>query len=210
MNQAVIVDSLRTGLAKSYRGGFNQTRADDMTAHLINTLLEKHPQLEPDMVEDVILGCGYPEGSQGSNVARTSAVLSNLPVSVGGTTVNRFCSSGLQTVAMAATQIQSGYADCIMAGGVESISTTQPNNINMFMFENETPHSNQYRRECCIKFTVSFRLLHEVPIRIFSLKFSFDKALIKAFFSAIEINCPQPVLPKNAEPTPLSSRFFFA
>ena len=106
MNQAVIVDSLRTGLAKSYRGGFNQTRADDMTAHLINTLLEKHPQVEPDMVEDVILGCGYPEGSQGSNVARTSAVLSNLPVSVGGTTVNRFCSSGLQTVAMAATQIQ--------------------------------------------------------------------------------------------------------
>ena len=137
MNQAVIVDSLRTGLAKSYRGGFNQTRADDMTAHLINTLLEKHPQVEPDMVEDVILGCGYPEGSQGSNIARTSAVLSNLPISVGGTTVNRFCSSGLQTVAMAATQIQSGFADCIMAGGVESISTTQPNNINMFMFENE-------------------------------------------------------------------------
>ena len=110
MNQAVIVDSLRTGLAKSYRGGFNQTRADDMTAHLINTLLEKNPQVEPDMVEDVILGCGYPEGSQGSNIARTSAVLSNLPVSVGGTTVNRFCSSGLQTVAMAATQILSGYA----------------------------------------------------------------------------------------------------
>ena len=76
MNQAVIVDSLRTGLAKSYRGGFNQTRADDMTAHLINTLLEKHPQVEPDMVEDVILGCGYPEGSQGSNVARTSAAVS--------------------------------------------------------------------------------------------------------------------------------------
>ena len=76
-------------------------------------------------------------GLSRSNIARTSAVLSNLPVSVGGTTVNRFCSSGLQTVAMAATQIQSGFADCIMAGGVESISTTQPNNINMFMFENE-------------------------------------------------------------------------
>ena len=113
MNQAVIVDSLRTGLAKSYRGGFNQTRADDMTAHLINTLLERHPKVEPDMVEDVILGCGYPEGSQGSNIARTSAVLSNLPITVGGTTVNRFCSSGLQTIAMAATQIQSGFADCI-------------------------------------------------------------------------------------------------
>ena len=137
MEQAVIIDSIRTGLAKSYRGGFNNTRADDMTAHLIDTLLDRHPKVEPSMVEDVILGCGYPEGSQGTNVARTSAVLSRLPVSVGGTTVNRFCSSGLQTVAMAATQIQSGFADCIMAGGVESISTTQPDHINTYMFKNE-------------------------------------------------------------------------
>ena len=137
MEQAVIIDSVRTGLAKSYRGGFNNTRADDMTAHLIDTLLDRHPKVEPSMVEDVILGCGYPEGSQGTNVARTSAVLSRLPVSVGGTTVNRFCSSGLQTVAMAATQIQSGFSDCIMAGGVESISTTQPDHINTYMFKNE-------------------------------------------------------------------------
>ena len=137
MEQAVIIDSVRTGLAKSYRGGFNNTRADDMTAHLIDTLLDRHPKVEPSIVEDVILGCGYPEGSQGTNVARTSAVLSRLPISVGGTTVNRFCSSGLQTVAMAATQIQSGFADCIMAGGVESISTTQPDHINTYMFQNE-------------------------------------------------------------------------
>ena len=137
MEQAVIVDSVRTGLAKSYRGGFNNTRADDMTAHLIDTLLDRHPKLEPSTVEDVILGCGYPEGSQGTNVARTSAVLSRLPISVGGTTVNRFCSSGLQTIAMAATQIQSGFADCIMAGGVESISTTQPDHINTYMLKNE-------------------------------------------------------------------------
>ena len=137
MEQAVIVDSVRTGLAKSYRGGFNNTRADDMTAHLIDTVLDRHPKVEPSTVEDVILGCGYPEGSQGTNVARTSAVLSRLPISVGGTTVNRFCSSGLQTIAMAATQIQSGFADCIMAGGVESISTTQPDHINTYMFKNE-------------------------------------------------------------------------
>ena len=137
MEKAVIVDSVRTGLAKSYRGGFNNTRADDMTAHLIDTLLDRHPKVEPSTVEDVILGCGYPEGSQGTNVARTSAVLSRLPISVGGTTVNRFCSSGLQTIAMAATQIQSGFADCIMAGGVESISTTQPDHINTYMFKNE-------------------------------------------------------------------------
>ena len=137
MEQAVIVDSVRTGLAKSYRGGFNNTRADDMTAHLIDTLLDRHPKVEPSTVEDVILGCGYPEGSQGTNVARTSAVLSGLPITVGGTTVNRFCSSGLQTIAMAATQIQSGFADCIMAGGVESISTTQPDHINTYMSKNE-------------------------------------------------------------------------
>ena len=137
MDQAVIIDSVRTGLAKSYRGGFNNTRADDMTAHLIDTLLDRHPKLEPSTVEDVILGCGYPEGSQGTNVARTSAVLSRLPITVGGTTVNRFCSSGLQTIAMAATQIQSGFADCIMAGGVESISTTQPDHINTYMSKNE-------------------------------------------------------------------------
>ena len=137
MEQAVIVDSVRTGLAKSYRGGFNNTRADDMTAHLIDTLLDRHPKVEPSTVEDVILGCGYPEGSQGTNVARTSAVLSRLPISVGGTTVNRFCSSGLQTIAMAATQIQSGFADCIMAGGVESISTTQQDHINTYMSKNE-------------------------------------------------------------------------
>ena len=137
MEQAVIVDSVRTGLAKSYRCGVNNTRADDMTAHLIDNLLDRHPKVEPSAVEDVILGCGYPEGSQGTNVARTSAVLSRLPISVGGTTVNRFCSSGLQTIAMAATQIQSGFADCIMAGGVESISTTQPDHINTYMFKNE-------------------------------------------------------------------------
>ena len=137
MEQELIVDSVRTGLAKSYRGGFNNTRADDMTAHLIDTLLDRHPKLEPSTVEDVILGCGYPEGSQGTNVARTSAVLSRLPITVGGTTVNRFCSSGLQTIAMAATQIQSGFADCIMAGGVESISTTQPDHINTYMSKNE-------------------------------------------------------------------------
>ena len=137
MEQAVIIDSVRTGLAKSYRGGFNNTRADDMTAHLIDTLLDRHPKVEPSTVEDVILGCGYPEGSQGTNVARTSAVLSRLPISVGGTTVNRFCSSGLQTIAMAATQIQSGFADCILAGGVESISTPKPDNIKSYMVKHE-------------------------------------------------------------------------
>ncbi len=119
MAEAVIVDSVRTGLSKSFRGGFNQTRADDMTAHIIDALMDRNPSVDPETVEDLILGCGYPEGPQGNNIARTAAVLSKLPIKTGGTTVNRYCSSGLQTIAMAATQIQSGFADCIIAGGVE-------------------------------------------------------------------------------------------
>ena len=136
MAEAVIVDSVRTGLSKSFKGGFNQTRADDMTAHIIDALMDRNPSVNPKTVEDVILGCGYPEGPQGNNIARTSAVLSKLPITTGGTTVNRYCSSGLQTIAMAATQIQSGFADCIIAGGVESISTTH-GHINEHMFKNE-------------------------------------------------------------------------
>ena len=108
MRNVVIVDSVRTGLAKSFRGGFNQTRADNMTAHLVDALLERNPGLDPAAVEDMILGCGAPEGAQGHNIARNVAVLSKLPIEVGGTTVNRYCSSGLQTGAMAATQVQSG------------------------------------------------------------------------------------------------------
>ena len=136
MREVVIVDSVRTGLAKSFRGGFNQTRADDMTAHIIDALMDRNPGVDPQSVEDVILGCGYPEGAQGNNIARTSAVLSKLPIQTGGTTVNRYCSSGLQTIAMAATQIQSGFTDCVIAGGVESISTSH-GHINTYMFENE-------------------------------------------------------------------------
>jgi acetyl-CoA acyltransferase len=136
MVNAVIVDSVRTGLAKSFRGGFNVTRADDMTAHIVNALMERNPEVDPTLVEDIILGCGNPEGPQGHNVARNVAVLSNLPIQTGGVTVNRYCSSGLQTIAMAATQVQSGFADCMIAGGVESISTIQ-GNTNMHMYVND-------------------------------------------------------------------------
>ena len=136
MAEAVIVDSVRTGLAKSFRGGFNQTRADNMTAYIVDALMDRNPEVDPSTVEDIILGCGAPEGAQGHNIARNVAVLSKLPIEVGGTTVNRYCSSGLQTIAMAATQVQSGFADCIIAGGVESISTTQGKG-NMHMYVNE-------------------------------------------------------------------------
>ncbi len=136
MRNAVIVDSVRTGLAKSFRGGFNNTRADNMTAHIVNALLERNPKVEPSMVEDIILGCGNPEGAQGHNIARNVAVLSKLPIETGGVTINRYCSSGLNSIAMAATQIQSGFYDCIIAGGVESISTSQ-GHTNMHMYVND-------------------------------------------------------------------------
>tara|TARA_A100001011_G_scaffold356659_1_gene400875 strand:+ start:282 stop:1475 length:1194 start_codon:yes stop_codon:yes gene_type:complete len=136
MKTAVIVDSVRTGLAKSHRGGFNITRPDDMLAHIINNMLDRNPNLPPDMVEDVIMGCGNPEGAMGHNIGRNAAVLSNLPLSVGGTTVNRYCSSGLQTISMAASQIMAGCYDTIIAGGVEQI-TMLSGKQNMDGFVNE-------------------------------------------------------------------------
>ena len=136
MKTAVIVDSVRTGLAKSHRGGFNITRPDDMLAHIINNMLDRNPNLPPDMVEDVVMGCGNPEGAMGHNIGRNAAVLSNLPLSVGGTTVNRYCSSGLQTVSMAASQIMAGCYDTVIAGGVEQI-TMLSGKQNMDGFVNE-------------------------------------------------------------------------
>ena len=136
MKTAVIVDSVRTGLAKSHRGGFNITRADDMLAHIINGLLDRNPNLPPEIVEDVIMGCGNPEGAMGHNIGRNAAVLSNLPITVGGTTVNRYCSSGLQTVSMAASQIMAGCYDTVIAGGVEQI-TMVSGKTNMDGFVNE-------------------------------------------------------------------------
>ena len=136
MKTAVIVDSVRTGLAKSHRGGFNMTRPDDMLAHIINGMLDRNPNLPPETVEDVIMGCGNPEGAMGHNIGRNAAVLSNLPLTVGGTTVNRYCSSGLQSISMAASQIMAGCYDTVIAGGVEQI-TMLSGKQNMDGFVNE-------------------------------------------------------------------------
>jgi acetyl-CoA acyltransferase len=122
MREAVIVNSSRTPLAKSFRGSFNLTRPDDLAAHCIRNVLDKTPQLDPAEITDVILGCGQPSGVQGSNVARIAAIAAGLPVSVAAVTVNRFCSSGLQAVAMAAHQIMVEGADAAIGGGVESIT----------------------------------------------------------------------------------------
>ncbi|MET1078276.1 MAG: acetyl-CoA C-acyltransferase [Pseudomonas sp.] len=123
MRDVVIVDSVRTGLAKSFRGKFNQTRPDTLAAHCVNAVLARNG-LDPALVEDCIVGAGSNEGAQGMNIGRNVAVLSGLGTQVAGMTLNRFCSSGLQAIAIAANQIASGCSDILVAGGVESISLT--------------------------------------------------------------------------------------
>ncbi len=125
MKDVVIVDNVRTGLAKSFRGSFNLTRSDDMVAHVINALLERNPKVAPDEVEDVVVGIADQVGEQGGNMARLSVVLSKLPITTAASTINRFCSSGVQSIAFAATQIASGQTQVAIAGGVESISMNQ-------------------------------------------------------------------------------------
>ena len=122
MENIVIVDCIRTGLAKAHRGTFNLTRSDDLVAHCINALLERNPAIDPGEIEDVILGCGRQVGEQSANVARHAVALSKLPITVPATTISRACSSGLNSIAFAATQIASGCAEMILAGGVESIT----------------------------------------------------------------------------------------
>ena len=122
MRDVVVVDSVRTGLAKSFRGSFNLTRSDDMLAHLIDSLLDRNPNISPDEVEDVVVGAASHAGEQDGNLARLAVVLSKLPITTAGMTINRFCSSGLQSIAIAANQIASGNTQVAIAGGVDSIS----------------------------------------------------------------------------------------
>src|SRR5438874_1106287 len=129
MRDVVIIDSVRTGLAKSFRGSFNQTRPDDMAAFCVKALVQRS-KLDPATIDDVIVGAGIPEGPQGMNVGRVVAVRAELPISVPGVTVSRFCASGLASIAMGAAQIAAGDADIIVAGGTESITMLQ-NDMNM-------------------------------------------------------------------------------
>ncbi|MYH15577.1 MAG: thiolase family protein [Gammaproteobacteria bacterium] len=122
MRDVVVIDSVRTGLAKSFRGSFNLTRSDDMLAHCIDALLDRNPKLAPDEVEDVVVGAASHAGEQDGNLARLAVVLSKLPITTAGVTINRFCSSGLQSIAIAANQIASGQTEVAIAGGVDSIS----------------------------------------------------------------------------------------
>jgi len=124
MTDAVIVSTARTGLAKSWRGAFNMTHGASLGGHVVKNAIDR-ARIEPSEVEDVLIGCAFPEGATGHNIARQIALRAGCPVSVPGATVNRFCSSGLQTIAIAAQRIISGEGDVFVAGGVESISCVQ-------------------------------------------------------------------------------------
>ncbi|WP_175757927.1 acetyl-CoA C-acyltransferase [Burkholderia cepacia] len=133
MTEAVIVSTARTPLAKSWRGAFNMTHGATLGGHVVAAALER-AKLDPACVEDVIMGCANPEGATGANIARQIALRAGLPVSVPGMTVNRFCSSGLQTIALAAQRIIAGEGEMYVAGGVESISCVQ-NEMNHHMIQ---------------------------------------------------------------------------
>jgi acetyl-CoA acetyltransferase family protein len=125
MKQAVIVSTARTGLAKSFRGSFNMTHGATMGGHAVNSAVER-AGLTGAEIEDCIIGCGFPEGETGGNIGRQIAIRAGLPITASGMTVNRFCSSGLQTIALAANAITQDGAGPMVAGGVESISMVQP------------------------------------------------------------------------------------
>src|SRR3984885_1911685 len=136
MKQAVIVSTARTGLAKSVRGGFNQTHGAVMGGHAVKHAIAR-AGIDPASVEDIYMGCGFPEGATGNNIARESAIWAGCPVSTAGVTINRYCSSGLNAIAFAAQQITAGDADIAVGGGVESISLVQMGGVNLKHFTEE-------------------------------------------------------------------------
>ncbi|TAK55767.1 MAG: acetyl-CoA C-acyltransferase [Gammaproteobacteria bacterium] len=131
MSRAVIVSTARTGLAKSWKGALNMTHGATLGGHVVQAAVER-ARIDPGQVEDVLMGCANPEGATGANIARQCALRAGLPVSVSGMTVNRFCSSGLQTIAIAAQRIIAGEGEVFVAGGLESISCVQQEaNVHM-------------------------------------------------------------------------------
>ena len=135
MREAAVVSTARTPIGKAFRGAFNDTHGAELGGHVIKHAVER-AGIDPAEVEDVIMGCATPEGATGSNIARVAAIRAGLPVSVAGTTINRFCSSGLQAISLAAQRVVIDGAGPIVAGGLESISLTQ-NNRNGFRLRDE-------------------------------------------------------------------------
>src|SRR5437016_1820187 len=141
MTEAVIVSTARTPLCKSWRGALNMTHGAKMGGHVVHAALER-ARVDADEVEDVIIGCANPEGATGWNIARQIAVRAGCPSSVPGMTVNRFCSSGLQTIALASQRILAGEGEVYVAGGVEPISLVQ-NEMNKHHFQDERQHRHK-------------------------------------------------------------------
>jgi acetyl-CoA C-acetyltransferase len=133
MTNAVIVSTARTPLTKSWKGAFNMTHGATLGGHAVKHAVQR-AGVDPAAIEDVLMGCANPEGATGANIARQIALAADLPITVGGVTVNRFCSSGLQTIAMAAQRIIAGEGDVYVAGGVESISCVQQE-MNLHMLQ---------------------------------------------------------------------------
>ena len=138
---AVIVSAARTPLCKSWKGGLNMTHGAKMGGHVVHAALER-AKVDADEVEDVIIGCANPEGATGWNIARQIAIRAGCPVTVPGMTVNRFCSSGLQTIALASQRVLAGEGDIFVAGGIESISLVQ-NEMNKHHFQDEWLHRHK-------------------------------------------------------------------
>ena len=136
MTEAVIVSTARTPIGKAYRGFLNDTHGSDLGAHAVTHAISR-AGVNPAEIEDVIMGAGNPEGATGSNIARQIALRAGLPVTVSGMTVNRFCSSGLQTIALAANSVMTGQGDVFVAGGLESISLTQNEHANQYRLRGE-------------------------------------------------------------------------
>jgi acetyl-CoA C-acetyltransferase len=141
MTNAVIVSTARTPLCKSWKGAFNMTHGATLGGHVVKAAVER-AGIDPGAVEDVLMGCANPEGATGWNIARQCALAAGLPVGVPGMTVNRFCSSGLQTIALAAQRIVAGEGEVYVAGGVESISCVQ-NEMNLHMFKDPALDANK-------------------------------------------------------------------
>src|SRR5690606_24996727 len=143
MEEAYIISAVRTPVGKADRGALRHVRPEQLGARAVNEAIARVPGLDPELVDDVLIGCAFPEGSQGQNVGRIIAQKAGLPDDIPGATINRFCSSGLQTIAMATQAIRTGFADVVVAGGTESMSLVP---MTGFFFQPDPQTSSEARR----------------------------------------------------------------